>query len=142
MSPALKFLIGLAGVMLMGWLFHGPLGNGAQLIDGLERQARAAVAETQLPGIDVRLGRDPLSRFATLSGDADGFQREGQGSLKGINDRVGEIPGISGLRWTDEPAETAIPLFAEALAQIVLAYLLGLALAWLFWGRKRREGYY
>ena len=143
MSPAVKFLIGLAAVLLMGWVYHGPLGNGERLIDGLERQARASVAGTRLPGIEVQLGRDPLSRHATLSGSADRFQREGQGSLKGINDLVDEIPGISGFHWTDEPAEARVmPLLLEAFVQVLLAYLVGLAIAWLFWGRKRREGYY
>lgn len=143
MSPAVKFLIGLIAVALMTWVSHGPLGNGERLIDDLERRARATVAETQLPGIDVRLGRDPLSRVATLSGTADSFQREGQGSLKGINDRVAQVPGISGITWTDEPSEERmIPLLAESLALTILGYLVGLAIAWVFWGRKRREGYY
>ena len=143
MSPAVKLLIGLAAVLLMGWVYHGPLGNGERLVEGLEQQAKTAVAGTRIPGIEVRLGRDPLSRHAILSGNADTFQREGQGSLKGINDLVAETPGISGFSWTDEPAEGRVmPLLLEALVQILLAYLVGLAIAWLFWGRKRREGYY
>jgi len=55
-----------------------------------------------VPDARVRLGRDPLSRHATLSGEADPFQREGQGSLPGINQRVAAIPGISGLSWEGE----------------------------------------
>ncbi|HWH17136.1 MAG TPA: hypothetical protein VNT77_02180 [Allosphingosinicella sp.] len=142
MSPALKFLIGLAAVAGMTWLHHGPLGNGAALVDRLESNTRQAVAASELPGIDVRLGRDPLSRFATLSGTANSFQREGQGNLKGINDYVTEVEGISGSRWTDEPEETVIPLLAETLILTFAAYLLGLGLAWLLWGRPKREGFY
>lgn len=142
MSRALKFLAGLAAVAAMGWAHHGPLGNGERLIDRIEGQARQAVAATDLPGIEVRLGRDPLSRLATLSGTADAFQREGQGSLKGINDHVRDIAGISAIRWADEPAKTAVPLFAELLVQLVAAYLAGLAIAWLLFGRRRREGFY
>lgn len=104
MNPAAKFLIGLAAVLLMGWLHHGPLGNGEALVTGIEAQAKAAVAKTEVPGVDVRLGRDPLSRHATLSGNADPFQREGQGELKGLNDIVGEIEGVSGVSWADPPA--------------------------------------
>lgn len=102
MSPALKFLTGLGAVVAMGWIHHGPLGNGEALVQRLETQAQTAVNETEVPGIQVRLSRDPLSREATISGQADEFQREGQGSLKGINDIVGEIEGISDVQWANE----------------------------------------
>ena len=142
MSPAVKFLIGLIAVLLMGWIHHGPLGNGERLVRSLEQQAQAAVAGTGLD-VNVQLDRDPLSRRANLSGSADAFQREGQGSLKGINDLVAEVPGISGIRWADEPdGARVMPLLAESLLQILVAYLVGLAFAWVIWGRKRREGYY
>ena len=36
-----------------------------------------------------------------LSGNANDFQREGMGLLPGINDRVRDVPGISGMRWDD-----------------------------------------
>jgi hypothetical protein len=98
-----KFLVGLAAVTLMTWLAHGPVGGGASLIDRLEADARAAVAKTEVPGVSVRLNRDPLSRQAVLSGPADRFQREGQGSLKGLNDIVGEVEGISGVSWANPP---------------------------------------
>lgn len=142
MSPLVKFLIGFSAVTAMGWLHHGPLGNGEALVSRLEGEAKAAVAKTELPGIDVRIGRDPLTRFATLSGPADAFQREGRGSLKGLNDRVLDVEGVSGVRWTDEPAKTAIPLFLELLGQLLLAYLMGVGLAALLWGRRKREGFY
>ncbi len=103
MSPAVKFLLGLVAVLLMGWLYHGPLGNGAALVDRLETEARAAVAASEVPGIQVRLGRDPLSRQATLSGPANDFQREGMGQYPGLNDRIRAIEGISGLEWANPP---------------------------------------
>jgi hypothetical protein len=142
MSPALKFLIGLALVAAMGWIHHGLLGTGERLIGNLENQAKMVVAKTEVPGVEVRLGYDPLSRLATFSGNADPFQREGQGELKGLNDRVRDIDGISGVRWTDEADKTAIPLFLEVLAQLVAAYLIGLGIAWLLFGRARRESFY
>ena len=103
MSPALKFLIGLAAVVLMGWMYHGPLGNGQKLVDRLEDEARAAVAESEVPGIEVRLGRNPLSRVATLSGPANDFQREGMGQFPGLNDRVMAVEGISRIEWANPP---------------------------------------
>jgi hypothetical protein len=107
MPAALKFLIGLVAVLLMGWIYHGPLGHGEALIDGLEAQARQAVAESEVPGVQVHLGRDPLSRTATLSGPANDYQREGMGQFPGLNDRVRAIPGISDVRWTNPPAVAA-----------------------------------
>jgi len=34
-----------------------------------------------------------------------------------------------------------LPLIAETLILVAIAYLLGVGLAWLLWGRKRREGF-
>lgn len=140
-SPASKFLIGLAAVALMGWVQYGPAGRGEAFVAGIEAKARQAVAETELTGIEVRLGRDPLSRHAFLSGEADAFQREGQGELMGINDRVLATDGVSGLSWPEEQAGFTLPLLAETLLQLILAYLVGIGLAWLLWGRPRREGF-
>jgi hypothetical protein len=104
MSPVVKFLIGLAAVLLMGWVSHGPLGNGERLLAGLEAQARAQVEQSQVPGVQVRLKRDPMQRVAILSGPANDFQREGMGQFPGINDRVGAIQGIERIEWASPPA--------------------------------------
>lgn len=104
MSPAVKFLIGLAAVALMGWVSHGPLGNGERLLAGLEAQARAEVEASEVPGVEVRLARDPMARVATLSGAANDFQREGMGQFPGINDRVRAVEGISAIEWATPPA--------------------------------------
>ena len=94
-----KLLIGLAAALLAGWISHGPLGQGEAFIDRLESQAKSVVAEAQVPGVNVRMERDPLQRRAILWGPADEFQREGQGQYPGLNDRVRAVPGISGLEW-------------------------------------------
>jgi hypothetical protein len=143
MSPSVKLLIGLAATLLMGWAWHGPLGNGARMIDALEAQARAAVAQGELAGIDVRLERDPLARSATLSGKADDFQREGMGSAKGLSDYVRDVEGIGRVRWADEPSEGGriMPLLAETLILLTLAYALGLGGGALVGRRRKRETY-
>ena len=142
MSASVKFLIGLAAVLTMGWIYHGPLGNGAAYVDGLEAGARRAVASTGLPGISVTLGHDPLSRRATLSGPANDFQREGQGELKGLNDLVGEIEGVSGVHWADEGGGAGgIPLLVETLLSLLLPYLVGIGFGWLVFGREKKEGF-
>jgi hypothetical protein len=142
MSPLVKLLIGLAATLLMGWVWHGPLGNGAALIGAIETQAKAEMARTEVTGIDVRLGRDPLSRAAILSGAADRFQREGMGSQKGLTEIVGGVKGVSSVRWADEAqGGGGLPLLAETLILLALSYLIGLGVAWLFWGRPKRESY-
>jgi hypothetical protein len=142
MPAAVKFLIGLAAVLLLGWLHHGPLGNGAKLLDRLEREGRTAVEAAELPGIEVRMQRDPLSRTAILSGPANDFQREGMGEFPGINDRVDGVEGIEARRWADRPQRSAtLPLLAETLLGAVGSYLIGFALGWLLFGRRRRQSY-
>jgi hypothetical protein len=139
----MKILVGLVLALLIGWIWHGPAGNGERLVAGLESRARENVAKTELPGIVVRLSHDPLARVATLSGPANDLQREGLGSQMGISDFVREVDGISDVRWADEPRSSRriVPLLLETLAQTALAYFIGLGLGWLVWGRRRREGF-
>ncbi len=142
MTSAVKLLIGLAAAILMGWVWHGPLGNGARLIDSIESRAEAAVAATELPGVAVRLARDPLGRAATLSGPADDFQREGLGGEPGLTDIVADIEGVNSVRWADRAGGGGgLPLLAELLILLVLFYLIGLGGARLLWGRPKRTSY-
>ena len=139
----MKILIGFVAVLLIGWIWHGPLGNGQRLVDGLEAQARQTVVDTEVPGIRVVLSRAPLARVALLSGPANDLQREGLGSQKGISDLVRDVDGLGSVRWTDEPRwnRRVVPLLVETLALVALAYVVGLGLGWLLWGRRRREGF-
>jgi hypothetical protein len=145
--PALvKFFVGLAAVILMAWISHGPLGGGEKLIDRLEGEAKAAVAKAELPGVQVRLSRNPLARDAALSGPANDFQREGQGSLPGLNDMVRGVEGISNIRWATPPASPGnqariMPLLLETILLAIPPYFVGLLLGWLFFGRRTRENY-
>ena len=142
MTSAVKLLIGLAATILMGSAWHGPLGNGARLIDSIEGRAKAAVAAAELPGVDVRMDRDPLSRAATLSGPADDFQREGLGGQLGLTDIVAGTAGINSVRWADRAGGGGgMPLLAELLLLLFLAYLIGLGGARLLWGRPKRTSY-
>ena len=141
MPASVKVLIGLVAVLLMGWLHQGPLGGGERLARQIEARARAAIVPAELPGVSVRLERDPLRRAAILSGKADQFQREGQGSLKGLNDLVGETEGVDSVTWVGEGEPAGLPLLVEALALLLLAYLAGLGLGAFLFGRRRRQSY-
>jgi len=102
MSPSVKFLIGLVVALLAGWIGHGPLGQGQAFVDRLDTLAKAEIRTAELPSVRVRFDRDPLRREAILSGQANRFQREGMGQLKGIDGRIESVPGVSGLRWEGE----------------------------------------
>jgi len=97
----LKFTIGLAAALLTGWISHGPLGQGEAFVGLMEAQAKAVVREAAVPGVEVRFSRNPLNRVAILSGPANEFQREGQGLLPGLNQRVGAVPGVASVRWAE-----------------------------------------
>lgn len=101
MPKALKVLIGLAVALVAGWIAHGPLGRGAEFVDRMETDLQAVVADARLPGVTGRMERDPLARKAILAGTVDQFQREGMGSLPGIDERVLSIPGMGRIEWTD-----------------------------------------
>jgi hypothetical protein len=142
-AKGMKLLIGLVAILLLGWINHGPLGQGARFINGLDAQARQVIAETELTGIDVRMARQPLARVATLSGPADEFQRYGMGSFKGITQRVADIPGMARVKWSDQADETGfvLPLLVETLLQVTAAYLIGVVLALIVIHRRRAPRY-
>ena len=139
-----KMLIGLGAALLAGWISHGPLGQGEAFIAAIEAQAQAEVREAAVPGVDVRLARDPLRREALLSGPANDFQREGQGLLPGLNDRMLAIPGVGGVSWADSgPARGGrlrMPLLAETELLVLGFFVLGMALGRLLF-RPRRDHY-
>jgi hypothetical protein len=141
MSAAVKFVVGLAASILFAWLYLGPLGHQQSYIGELEARAGKVVADAEIPGVEVRLARDPPTRTAILSGPADPFQRNGQGRLKGLTERVDEVDGIARVHWADEPGphERGLPLLVESLIPVVLAFLLGLFVGWVAAVRKRGD---
>jgi hypothetical protein len=141
MSPTKRIAIGLLAVLLLGWLWEGPLGNGARFIDRLEHEATTIVADAGVAGVSVSLQHSPLARSATLSGPADDFQRNGQGVQKGLTELVGDVPGMGPVGWSDQPSGTPVlPILLETLLHTAIGYAIGLGLAWLLW--RRRDTYY
>ncbi|MGQ0558986.1 MAG: hypothetical protein ACT4OE_05285 [Sphingosinicella sp.] len=102
MGAPLKLLVGLVATLIAAWISHGPLGRGETYVADLEARATAAVRESELPGVTVRIQREPMMwRQAILSGPANDFQREGMGLLPGLNDRVLAVAGVASLRWEE-----------------------------------------
>lgn len=136
-----KLLIGLFAALLCGWIAHGPLGQGESFIAGMEEKAHRVIRASEL-AVEVEFPRSPLRRVARLSGEADDFQREGQGRFPGLNDRLETIAGLGGLHWADESRAKggALPLLVETWILVGIAFLIGLGLGWLIF-RPRREGF-
>lgn len=134
-----KLLIGLAAALVAAWLHHGPYGGGERFVEALETRAEQRLRFAEMPGVSVRMQRDPLARVAILKGEANDFQKEGLGSFPGINDRIATIPGMGGFRW--EERGSAFPLLAETLLLAAAAFLAGLAIGWLLFGRKKRQSF-
>lgn len=103
MTPARKSVIGLLAALAAGAISHGPLGRGEGFIAGIDRAAQAVVRDAGITGVTLAMERDPLSRRARLDGPADRFQREGQGSLPGLDDRLLTVPGLRAVEWTAPP---------------------------------------
>jgi hypothetical protein len=87
------FLLGLAAVMGFTALWHGPLGAGDRLAAQSEAIARRTLDYYELPMIQAKMQRGPLSRRLMLSGPADNFQRA---ELIRILDKT---PGVLDVRW-------------------------------------------
>lgn len=86
-------LIGLAAVLGFTAIWHGPLGAGERLARQSEASARRTLDRYELPMIQARMERGPLTRRMVLSGPADDFQRS---ELVRILD---ETPGVLEVRW-------------------------------------------
>ncbi|HYI64479.1 MAG TPA: hypothetical protein VEW71_06290 [Allosphingosinicella sp.] len=138
MSRWTRLLIGLLAALAAGWIAHGPFGRGAAYLDQVEARAKAMVDYAAVPGVTVRMARDPMSRTAILSGPANDFQREGIGQLPGLNGRVAAVAGVSRVRW--DARGGGLPLIAEMLGLVSLFYLIGVGIGWRFF-RPRREGF-
>lgn len=93
MSRRTILILGLAATVGFTALWHGPLGAGDRLAAHVEGEARRILDYYEMPMIQAKLHRGPLSRRLMLSGPADDFQRS---ELIRILD---ETPGVLDVRW-------------------------------------------
>lgn len=93
MNRRTTVLLGLAAVIGFSALWHGPMGAGERLAAQSEASARRTLDYYEMPMIQAKMQRGPLSRRLVLGGPADDFQRS---ELVRILD---ETPGVLDVRW-------------------------------------------
>jgi hypothetical protein len=167
MSRWLKLLSGLLVTAVVAWVYYGPVGQGAAYVTLLQQRAERVLQTypvNEVPNLQARISRAPLSRTVFLCGPTIDFQRNGttvfQGSATdypGIDGRMLQAGGIGTVVW-DPPAPTAsgdtppcrpggpnaaggTPLLVELLILAVLAWAIGLGLGWVFRRRPAKRGY-
>lgn len=99
MNRASIFVLGIAAVIGLTWLWHAPLGAGERFAGGVEAAARTQLDHDEMVRVQARLERHPLSRRLILSGPADDFQR---GEIKR---RLELLPGVGEVRWNPASLE-------------------------------------
>jgi hypothetical protein len=110
-------------------LWHGPLGAADRFARSVERQVRQTIVYYEIPEVNARLHRAPLTRRVLLSGPADDFQRS---ELVRV---VDQVPGVASSSWSADGG--GVPLILEAAAGSILGFLLGLLVAYLVELRRR-----
>ena len=128
-SPARRTIAaGVAGTLLAALIWSGPAGAADRFIADVERPARYTLVYYEVPQVQAKLQRAPLTRRIVLSGPADDFQRT---ELVRIMD---ELSGVSGATWSES---FTIPLIAEAFLAGLGGFLLGALLAYVVALRRR-----
>ena len=113
-----------AGAVVMlaaALLWHGPLGGADRLAASAERIAADTLVYYEVPQVQGRLQRGPLTRRMLLSGPADDFQR------REIVRMMREIPAVSGAGWS---RRGELPLIVEGSVVGLIGYLLGCLLGY------------
>lgn len=119
---------GAVAMVAAAALWHGPGGGGDRLAASAERLARKTVVYYELPHIEARMQRRPLSRHILLSGKADAFQRRELARM------MTEIPGVASAGWG---GRGTLPLIVEGLVVGLIAFLIGALLAYAVSMRRR-----
>lgn len=125
------FLIGIAGTLAAGALWHGPLGAGARLSARMEARTQQLLAEWDMTQVRGRVAQAPLRREVILGGRADDFQRS---ELKRL---VALLPGVEAVAFDGEKRDQPLPLVVEAELAALIGFCIGLIIAYL--GELRRR---
>jgi len=164
MSRWLKLLTGFLATLVIGWLLYGPLGQGEAYATLLQSRADYVLRISEVPNVQARIGRAPLTRTVFMCGPTVEFQRNGtttwQGSANdfpGLDGRMQQVGGIATVVWDPAaPSPTGntppcrpggpnatggTPLLLELLILATLAWAIGLGLGWVFRRRPAKKGY-
>jgi 4-amino-4-deoxy-L-arabinose transferase-like glycosyltransferase len=124
-----------AGVILafaLTLIWHGPLGGADRFAAQVDRMARAGLIYYEVPNIEGKLHRGPLTRRLILTGiPATDFQRVELARL------FSQLAGVSKAQWGRSPG--GAPLMAEGAAVAFLGFLFGLLLAYLIELHRRHN---
>lgn len=127
----LVFAAGVVLVLAFGAAWHGPIGKGDRFIAETERFSRRVLVDFEMEPVTAVVESNPIKRQLILSGPADNFQR--RELVRILND----VPGVAGVRWTDQRPGFALPLLLEVELAALLSFGVGLVLAYLLELRRR-----
>ena len=127
----LGLAIGVASILLIAWVWHGPVGTGDRFAATVERQTRQVLVDFEMEPVSAAVVRGPLRRSLVLSGPADDFQRSEL--VRMLND----VPGVAEVHWTETHGAFVLPLLAEVELAALISFGLGLLLAYLLELRRR-----
>jgi hypothetical protein len=118
-------------VLLIAWIWHGPVGTADRFATTVERQTRQVLVDFEMEGVQAVAVRGPLKRSLELSGPADDFQRSEL--VRILND----VPGVGEVHWSETRGGFILPLIAEVELAALISFGLGLLLAYLLEFRRR-----
>ena len=107
---------GAVAMLAVALLWHGPLGGADRFAGKVETIARDTLVYYEMPQVQARLQRGPMTRKMMLKGQADEVQRREIGRI------MTEIPGVASASWS---RRGGVPLLAEGAVIGLLGYLLG-----------------
>lgn len=133
-KQAPSILVGIAATLIVGALWHGPLGAGDRLAAALVSDARSFLTRMEAPPVTVTIHRSPLARTLHLAGQGDDFQR---GEMVRL---LEQRPGVEAATWRRR-AEGVWPLLLEAELLGLAGFAVGMILAKLFGLRRYAHRY-
>jgi hypothetical protein len=120
-----------AAILLVAWIWHGPVGTGDRFAEKVERQTRQVLVDFEMEPVHAVVVRDPLRRSLVLTGPADDFQRSEL--VRILND----VAGVGEVHWSETRGSFILPLLAEVELATLIGFGLGLLLAYLLELRRR-----
>jgi hypothetical protein len=129
----LALLTGAGAILLIAWIWHGPIGTGGRFVTSTEQFTRQVLVNWEMEPVRASVVRAPLKRSLVLSGPADGFQRSEL--VRILND----VPAVGEVHWAGTRPGLTLPLLLEVELASLISFGLGLLLALLLELRRRHN---